>query len=296
LIPTRSRSLPGWLCALALTLFAATAASGQEPVPQAASAKVSVEGLARQGDPLFISVTGPADAEGLRVKWDGHSYPLAPHKGLIGTVVPVRVDLAPGAHPLQILGQDGQQQLASLSVVIHSRWFPLQRLTINASTLASYDDPRNKHDDESIIDALRPFDPVQHWKGDFILPIKAPRTTMFGQKRVYNGWKKGWHKGTDLGGWEGQPIHAPAAAVVLQVARGLVNGNTVVLDHGMGLGTVYLHMQKVDVKTGQTITRGQVIGRVGGTGGFAPHLHWEARCHTVPIDPESLTQIPKDWQ
>ena len=260
---------------------------------------LSVEGQLRQGDPLFVTVNGPAESEGLRVRWDGHDYPVAPRKqgAQSGAVVPIRVDLSAGGHLLQLLGQDSTTPLAQRTVTVHSRWFPNQTVTIPASTLASYDNPRNKADDEAILACLRKDDPPnQLWTGPFRLPIQAPRTTMFGQKRVYNGWKKGWHKGTDLGGYEGQAIHAPAAGTVLQVARGLVNGNTVVLGHGMGLGTVYLHMQRVNVKAGQQISKGQVIGWVGGTGGFAPHLHWEARLYTVPIDPESLTQIPKDWQ
>ncbi|MHB2020557.1 MAG: M23 family metallopeptidase [Candidatus Xenobia bacterium] len=257
---------------------------------------IQVAGTPRQGNPIFLTVRGvPAGTTGT-VRWNNERWPMAPadDQGRLRTVLAVAVDMPHGPRPLIVELADGTQVHTTVTVL--SRWFPEQHIWIPPSTLASYDTPRNRADDRTIIEHLKVFDPVQHWHGSFHLPIHARESTQFGDRRTYNGWMHGWHKGLDLAGAEGTAIHAPAGGVVVHVARGLVNGNTVAINHGLGLGTVYLHMQTIAVKVGQTLHAGDVIGHVGGTGGFAPHLHWEARVNGVPIDPHSLLWLPEGWR
>lgn len=250
--------------------------------------QISVKGNARQGSPLFIAVEGAgADAT---ASWGGKDYALANGRA----VLPVPVDMPAGEQVLKI-EQDGTT-VAERAIKVAPRHFSTQYLSINPSTLASYDNPRNKADDKAILDSMKPLDEEQRWTGNFAYPVTAPETTGFGLKRLYNGWKKGWHKGIDLAAPEGEPVGAPAAGRVVHTATGIVNGNTVVLSHGLGLFTSYFHLQGINVKKGQTVDAGQTIGWVGGTGGFAPHLHWEARCFGVPIDPKSLFQLPAGWR
>ncbi len=257
--------------------------------PVWAQPTLSLQGNARQGNPLFVRVKG-ATGEG-KILWGKETYQTSPEGE---AVIPVPVDLKVGPQPLVVELADGTR--LERTVTVQARTFPMQYLTIPADTLASYDNPQNKRDDQQIIAALKKFDPVRHWLSNFTYPVDAPQTTGFGDRRLYNGWKKGWHKGLDLGAYEGDPVEAPAAGVVVHTARGIVNGNTVVLSHGVGLGTVYLHLNSIQVKVGQQVEAGQVIGTVGGTGGFAPHLHWEARSQGVPIDPKTLFALPADWR
>lgn len=255
-----------------------------------------------QGNPLFVTVTAEPE-QSVEVEWVDLKIPKlkTDKKGSLRFLVPVPVDTKTGSHSLQVkLGQaeEGQPEAVVLSkkIVVTHRPFPTQYLTIPASTLASYDNPQNKADDKAILDSMKPFDRVQHWSTQFSIPVEARESTGFGQKRLYNGWKKGWHKGLDLAGWEGQPVLAPGGAKVLHTARGIVNGNTVVLGHGMGLATVYMHLNSIDVQAGSGVEEGHQIGTVGGTGGFAPHLHWEARVWGVPIDPKSLFSLPEGFR
>ncbi|HEY3998615.1 MAG TPA: M23 family metallopeptidase [Candidatus Xenobia bacterium] len=276
------------LCLLVLCLLLSSVAWA-DPV-------VEVLGTARQGNPIFVTVTGVDEGTTGEVQWDGRTFELSPadHEGRLRTVLAVPVEMKAGLHRLVL--DLGNYHHLSKFITVSSRWFPTQDITLPASTLAGYDTPRNKADDQKIIAELENFDPRQRWQGSFSYPVRARESTGFGDRRLYNGWKTGWHKGLDLAAADGAPIHAPANGIVLLATRGLVNGNTLVLQHGLGLGTVYLHMSSFKVHVGDTVRKGQIIGYVGGTGGFAPHLHWEARVNGVPIDPHALLELPAAWQ
>jgi murein DD-endopeptidase MepM/ murein hydrolase activator NlpD len=249
-----------------------------------------VQGSAFQAHPLFVAVRGLSSGETVKLLWESKSYTLAWHEGSqeYRAVLPISIDVR-GKHTLQMEGGP------SRAVEVKPRDFGMQYLSISPDTLASYDKPQNKADDRAIQEVMQELDPVQRWEGAFRVPCEAPETTGFGQRRLYNGWKKGWHKGLDLGGWEGQSVLAPAHGRVVHLAEGIVNGNTVVLSHGLGVFSVYLHLLDWQVELGQEVRSGQQIGRVGGTGGFAPHLHWEVRCWGGPVHPKAFYQLPKSW-
>lgn len=208
------------------------------------------------------------------------------------TVLPVGID-SRGRKDLRVRLADGGELARSIQV--SPRDYGHQSITLSESTLASYDDPQNKADDEAILKALLSDVRARLFEDDFVYPVDAPQSTGFGLRRLYNGWKKGWHKGLDLAGWEGQTVVAPAEGVVLHTARGIVNGNTVVLSHGGGVGTSYFHLSEIWVREGQRVSQGDPIGAVGGTGGFSPHLHWEVRVHGVPVHPQALLALPASW-
>lgn len=262
-----------------------------------AQARLSLQGTAAQAMPLFLSVLGVADSPGLEMEWEGKRYPLAwlPERQLWRGVLPISID-CPKKPDSGVRIYQGQDVILQREVEVKPKNYGMQYLTLNESTLASYAKPQNKADDQAILDSMKELDPVQHWKGNFKSPCQAPETTGFGQRRLYNGWKKSWHKGLDLGGYDGQSVQAPAAGRVVHVARGVVNGNTLVLSHGLGLFSVYLHLSDFESKLGDVVDGGQTIAYVGGTGGFAPHLHWEVRAYGVPVHPKAFYQLPADWR
>ena len=254
------------------------------------AAQISVQGSAFQAFPLFVAVRGLSEGETVKLSLEEKSYSLAWHaaSGEYRSVLPLSIDCT----RRQVLEMEGGP---SRVLEVKPRDFGMQYLHINPDTLASYDNPRNKADDRAILESMKELDPVQRWNAPFRLPCQAPETTGFGQRRLYNGWKKGWHKGLDLGGWEGQTIQAPANGRVVHLATGIVNGNTVVLSHGLGVFSVYLHLLDYQVELGQEVSAGQAIARLGGTGGFAPHLHWEVRCWGGPVHPKAFFQLPRGW-
>jgi murein DD-endopeptidase MepM/ murein hydrolase activator NlpD len=135
---------------------------------------------------------------------------------------------------------------------------------------------------------------AEGWSQDFVWPARGPVSGVFGSQRIYAGVAGSPHAGVDLAVPTGTPIHAPAAGVV-RLAQGpfTLEGNLVMIDHGYGLISVFLHMSQIDVAVGQKVAQGDVIGRVGGTGrATGPHLHWGMTWGTgatlVRIDPQLL--------
>jgi murein DD-endopeptidase MepM/ murein hydrolase activator NlpD len=130
------------------------------------------------------------------------------------------------------------------------------------------------------------------WRAPFARPRPGRVTSGFGRGREYNGVVQSRHMGTDLAGVIGAPIRATNRGVVALVGDFYLGGRVVYVDHGAGLVSAYLHMSKPEVTVGDTVARGQVIGRVGATGRVTgPHLHWIVRYGVVTVDPMSLFEI-----
>jgi murein DD-endopeptidase MepM/ murein hydrolase activator NlpD len=133
---------------------------------------------------------------------------------------------------------------------------------------------------------------IKLWSGAFILPIESAMTSPFGTRRLYNGEPRSFHPGLDLRAAVGTPIHAAAAARVAFAGELYFTGNTVILDHGFGVFTLYAHMSKLQVKNDDVVKRGQVLGLSGKTGRVSgPHLHWGALIRGVKVNPHDLTQV-----
>ena len=260
--------------------------------PLWAQPSLSVSGNPYQGSVLFVRVAGDEGGAAPTVTWEGKSWKLCPGSEGWETVLAVGIDSS-GPKPLKVQLADGSALQRTIKVM--TRDYGHQSISLSESTLAGYDDPQNKADDDAILRALL-ADTRERLFGDFIYPVDAPQSSGFGLKRTYNGWKKGWHKGLDLAGYEGDTVVAPADGVVLHTALGVVNGNTIVLSHGDGVGSSYFHLSRIDVRQGQTVRQGDPIGAVGGTGGFSPHLHWEMRVHGVPVHPQAFFAIPAAWR
>lgn len=252
---------------------------------------LSVTGTPYEGSSLFLRVTDYEGEEPPEAAFEKKTYFFV--KGDQGweTVLPLSID---SGGP-QSFSVTAGEKVWNRSFKVKGRHYGHQSISLNPTTLASYDDPKNKADDEAILAALEADQTGRLFQKDFLLPVNARESTGFGLRRTYNGWRKGWHKGLDLAGWEGEAIKSPSEAVVIHTARGIVNGNTVVLSHGAGVGSVYMHMNSIQVREGQKVKRGQVIGTVGGTGGFSPHLHWEVRVHGVPVNPKLFFSLPESW-
>lgn len=135
------------------------------------------------------------------------------------------------------------------------------------------------------LETLQPF-----FLSGFQWPAIGPISGVFGSQRILNGQPRAPHNGVDVAAPVGTPIAAAAdGVVVLAEPDMLLTGKTVLIDHGLGLTTNYLHMSELDVKPGDKVTKGQMIGRIGATGRVSgPHLHWGATLHQTAIDPALL--------
>jgi len=143
------------------------------------------------------------------------------------------------------------------------------------------------------IDAARALQTdAQGWRQDFIYPVKARISGRFGSQRVYRGEPGAYHSGLDLAGGAGTPYVAPADGVVILVAERpfTLEGNLLMIDHGMGLNSAFLHSSAILVREGEHVKQGQVIGRIGATGrATGPHLHWSLKWNDARLDPILFT-------
>ena len=130
-----------------------------------------------------------------------------------------------------------------------------------------------------------------YWDPPLVMPIQSDITSVYGSSRVYNGKKQNIHLGTDLRAKVGTPIRAPIKGKVVVARKLFYTGNTVIIDHGYGLFSVYGHLAKLKIKEGKIITKGQLMGLSGATGRVTgPHLHWGFQLHGVKVDPMVLVQ------
>ena len=134
--------------------------------------------------------------------------------------------------------------------------------------------------------------PERFWRGEFLRPSQGRVSSIYGVRRYYNGVfaQNYYHRGVDYAAGLGTPIVAPAAGRIALVGREVdgfaIHGNTVGVDHGQGVTSIFLHMNAISVTEGQLVSAGQPLGTIGTTGASTgPHLHWGLYVHGVAVDP-----------
>jgi murein DD-endopeptidase MepM/ murein hydrolase activator NlpD len=196
-----------------------------------------------------------------------------------------------GQGELKVKNGDGVQTVA---FAIKDKEYEAQYITIkNKRKVNPYknDLERIKKEKQEIVVALATWTDSNQLPGEFQIPVKGRLTSPFGLRRFFNQQPRKPHSGIDIAAPEGTPIVAPMDATVLTTGDYFFNGNTVFLDHGNGLITMYCHMSRIDVKEGQRIARGEAIGAVGKTGRVTgAHLHWGVSLNDARVDPALFFQ------
>ena len=130
------------------------------------------------------------------------------------------------------------------------------------------------------------------WSEPFVRPVREPANSRFGTRSIFNGEARRPHGGADFLSPEGTPVRAPNAGRVAAARDLFFTGNTVIIDHGMGVVSLLAHLSAMDVREGDAIAAGQIIGRVGATGRVTgPHLHWGVTVAGARVDPLSILAV-----
>jgi murein DD-endopeptidase MepM/ murein hydrolase activator NlpD len=250
----------------------------------------------RVGDVVFVSLTSDRDLTRAACSWGGKSYQLLPTGASYQAVLPVALTTKPGGHHATLYWKSVDETMGSqaISIEVKRRRFGIQRLRLSASQESTYSAPETERERELIGAALDLVSPDRRWKGDFVMPAEGRVSTEFGLQRYVNGRFDYRHRGVDIACPEGTPVRAAADGVVsLADDSFILHGKTVILDHGQGVSTVYLHMSAIEVAPDESVQQGQVIGRVGSTGvATGPHLHYAVYVHHQAVDPFFWTKLP----
>jgi murein DD-endopeptidase MepM/ murein hydrolase activator NlpD len=133
------------------------------------------------------------------------------------------------------------------------------------------------------------------WAGNFRIPVAAPPTDSFGTRRIFNGKLASIHKGMDFRAPTGTTVGAGNSGIVVLARPLYYEGNCVVIDHGLGIFTVSMHLSRIDVQEGDPVTTGQRLGLSGATGRVTgPHLHWAVRWQDTYLDPAKMLRLDLD--
>ena len=229
-----------------------------------------------------LKVHGPVGA--VSAKMADRIIRLFPQSdGSIFGLMPIPPLEKPGDYPVEVLDARNSA-LASATVTVLDAHFPKQNVVIEP-TVAELKPAPGESEDSSAF--RKTVSDTRYWAEPFVLPVPGCLTSTYGVQRYLNGKATGdIHAGLDQRAAAGSPIHAIADGVVKLVRPWAVHGNTVAIDHGQGVESMYLHMSKFNVTEGAVVKKGDVIGYIGSTGrSNAPHLHWSLYVNGVAVNP-----------
>jgi murein DD-endopeptidase MepM/ murein hydrolase activator NlpD len=250
------------------------------------------------GAPVVFRVAPPVRLESLSGKWLGHdvSFSFDPQKRVWYGLAGVSLETAPGVYALQLTGTaaNGKEVSFESKTTVRRAHYLSVAVTVAKQFTEPSPDQLQKINQDKVVkqDVFRSVDPIREWSGNFRPPVVARVSDVFGTRRTFNGKTRSTHQGLDYAVPGGTPVSALNSGKVLLANPLFFEGNCVVLDHGQGLLTLYLHLSEFKVKEGDRVERGQVIGLSGGTGrATGPHLHIAVRWQGVYLDPATLLKL-----
>jgi len=250
----------------------------------------------KQGEVLVVTVPvkgEPEEVVGHLLNREIVFFPVGngEYAGLLG----LDMQDKPGQHKLSIeVAYADRKDRHRVTVLLMKEDFKVQHLKLpkNMVDLDSKTLARVRKESKVLHQAFEGVLPKPLWDSGFIEPVQGRISGRFGSRRVINGQPRNPHSGEDIAAPDGTPVVAMNNGKVRLTMDHFFTGRGVILDHGLGLFSMYFHLSSVEVDEGQMVEKGQVIGKVGSTGrATGPHLHWGVRLNGSRIDPYSLLKI-----
>jgi murein DD-endopeptidase MepM/ murein hydrolase activator NlpD len=242
------------------------------------------------GEMVVLTITPPASVAGINdvtVTAFGRDVGVFRVDRAWQALVGIDLDVKPGTHPVTIEA-DGGRFRTTYDLIVKPRRFPTRRLTVDESFVNPPASERDRIERETKLlnDTWKSPAHERLWTEPFVRPVAEAANSRFGTRSIFNGVPRNPHGGADFLSPSGTPVHAPTAGRIV-VARNLYfSGNTIVIDHGLGLFSTLAHLSVMEVREGDRVSAGQLVGRVGATGRVTgPHLHWAIRASGARVDP-----------
>jgi murein DD-endopeptidase MepM/ murein hydrolase activator NlpD len=248
---------------------------------------------ANQGSAVQLKVPNEPGLKCVHVIWQKKNVPAFQVGEMWTTIVGVDLDTEPGEHRAEALLRmdDGSVDRRDITVNVLARKFRTTRLKVDQRFIhLSKADVNRANREAKETDAIyRRMTTDLVPNEAFTVPIPGGIGANFGERRVFNGEPRAPHSGADLRATTGTPVHATNRGRVVLATKLFFTGNTVILDHGLGIYSLYAHLSRMNVKRGDIVKNGQTLGLAGATGRVtAPHLHWGMRVQGARVDPFSL--------
>ncbi len=251
------------------------------------------------GTPVLFRVTAPKVVRTLSAKWIDHevSFSFDPVQKAWFGLAGASLETKPGAYPIELRAETNSGPAIAYKQAIKVLRQRYPRVTVlKVPERYTAPDPEQlrviEHDKEVKAEAFKTLTADREWKGSFQRPVAADISDVFGVQRVFNGAVQSTHQGLDFRVPAGTPVSAVNSGTVVLARPLYFEGNCVVIDHGQGLLTLYLHLSEMGVKEGERVAKGQQIALSGGTGrATGPHLHLAVRWQGVYLNPAGLLAL-----
>lgn len=292
---TRARAAAVLLAAGSVAMAAGIGRAGGTDGEPACAAPGEIRFSAKspaQGEPVLVEFFGGPRTVSVAVAWKGRRFPMkAEGEGRFAAVIGVDLLEPPGTVPVSFFVSDNASVCrVEERLEVAERRFPVQKLSL-PPRMAEFDPPtlaRIREEASRLEETLSAAGPPA-WKFPLVPPVADFRPSGFGARRVINGEPRSPHAGVDVSVPEGTPVVSIADGSVAYAGEQFFGGNSVVIDHGGGLFSIYYHLKEFSVAVGQRVSRGDRIGAVGASGrAVGPHLHFGIRAAGGRVDPELL--------
>jgi murein DD-endopeptidase MepM/ murein hydrolase activator NlpD len=284
-------------CALPLT----TQAQRHPATPPKAAGQWSIQFTPSKlvnGVPIFLQVTPITPLQSMTGTWLGHDLTFDHGGGENWFVLAgVSLETKPGRYPLKVEAVTATSKHVHFEqeLLVGREKYPAIELKVSKQYTEPNPEQQTEIKQAQDIkhDAFNKITPEREWSGMFAAPVNAPSSDIFGTRRVFNGVTKSVHQGLDYRVGPGTPVMAINSGTVLLARFLYFEGNCVVIDHGQGLLSLYLHLSELKVKEGEHVDRGEEVGLSGATGrATGPHLHLAVRWQGVYVNPAVLLRLP----
>ena len=250
------------------------------------------------GSPVIFRVSTVKHLEKLEGEWLGRKFAFSfdAHTKTWFALAGASLETKAGSYPIQLHGETtaGQPVSFEKEVSVARQRYPRVLLKVPGKyTAPSPEEQREiEQDKKTKEEVFKTVSPEREWQGSFEAPVKTEISDLFGVQRVFNGSVQSTHQGLDFRAPAGTPVAAVNRGQVLFAGPLFMEGNFVVIDHGQGLLSLYLHLSKFSVRAGDVVEKGQQIGLSGGTGrATGPHLHLAVRWQGVYLNPQTLLAL-----